>query len=132
MRRWYATVLVVLATAGCGGEGAGDGAASAPSSTPPSTTAPPTTPAGTPTPTANDLRSVLRMAAISEESYFVDTNAYTTDLRKLVEAGLEVPPGVTVKVVSATSSAYCLTATGGGLALYLDSDAGKPTETPCR
>jgi hypothetical protein len=87
-----------------------------------------------PKPTIEQMGIGLQQAAIAEESYSTENNgAFTTRQADLVDQGARYAPGVTVAVVSADKDRYCLKATGvGTLALYYDSQRGRPSTTACR
>jgi hypothetical protein len=117
----------LLALAGCGGGKTVDAAKA-----PPTTAAPTPAKPASPTPSGADLAATLRLAAVSEEMHYDETGAYTTSLKALVAQDLQVPPGVTVKVVSATKARYCLSATAEGYSLYFDSADGRVSSRRCR
>ncbi len=80
----------------------------------------------------DDVGAGLKDAAVAEEAYFSDNATYTTDLSKLLDEGMVPRAGVTVRVVSASRSAYCLAASGGAITLYYSTATGQISETPCR
>ncbi len=80
------------------------------------------------------LRSDLKSAAISEESYATDNDGtYTTDLSLLVGQGMRVTPGDTVSVLDADGQHYCLSATSihSLETWYMTSEDNLPTTQPC-
>jgi hypothetical protein len=79
------------------------------------------------------VKATLRNAATAQETYATDHNAYTRRLADLQTAGLKLPRGVTVKIVSAGKVRYCLSASVAGKQVhYLDSDDGEPTTKACK
>ncbi len=119
------TAVVLAAAVGCGSADDGEGVRNAPESTTP----PPTT---GPALTAQDVASVLKNAATAEEAYATEAMRYTTKVSDLEAQGLVVQPGVTVKVATATKTAYCLEASGAGIVLSYDSATGAPKRGRCR
>jgi hypothetical protein len=123
----YALALALALTA-CGGDA---------TVTPAATTAPPpTTPAAPTTTGTTSLRALgaeVRDAAVAAEIYYSDEGTYAGLTPAILAANEYQPkPGITIAVVSATATRYCLAARSGGLAMYLSSDDGKITTTPCR
>ncbi|HEU0132825.1 MAG TPA: prepilin-type N-terminal cleavage/methylation domain-containing protein, partial [Mycobacteriales bacterium] len=80
-------------------------------------------------------KSELRNAAVAQESYFTENATYTTDKTAtgLGGEGFNASTKVTLNVVSASSTAYCMSAvhTSGGATYYLTNTGGQPTTTPC-
>lgn len=111
-------LAALLALAACGG---GDD----PGTTP--TTPAPTTAAAS----RNDVGQALKDAAIAAETYYSDTGRYDFDEGDLATQGFTAPPGVTVTVVSASGTEYCLSAAGGGVTLYYSTTSGNVSEQPC-
>jgi ABC-type glycerol-3-phosphate transport system substrate-binding protein len=78
------------------------------------------------------LGSQLYAAASAEESYRLESGAYTANAADLTAQGMKAEPGVTVTVVSADASRFCLRAGGvGKLFLYYDSARGRPGTDAC-
>ena len=78
------------------------------------------------------LGSQLYAAASAEESYRLEVGAYTANVADLAVQGMKAEPGVTVTVVSADASRFCLRAGGvGKLFLYYDSARGRPGTDAC-
>jgi type IV pilus assembly protein PilA len=80
----------------------------------------------------------LRNAATAQESYFTETraltgggngNTYTSDLAALGTEGFNPSGGVTVRVTSASTTAYtmCAVHTSGGRAFQISSGSGTIT-----
>ena len=79
-----------------------------------------------------DVRQALRMAAIAQESHFLDAGEYTTSVPVLVEEGYEAEDGVDLEVVRANPSEYCMTASKDGkYVTYLSSTSTGPSTQPC-
>jgi hypothetical protein len=78
------------------------------------------------------LGSQLYAAATAQESYRLESGAYATNVADLAAQGMKAEPGVTVAVVSADASRFCLRAGGvGTLFLYYDSARGRPGTNAC-
>ena len=121
-------VLLAMALVGCGDDpSVSPGAASDPSPSVATSSARPTSAATS----APNLGEVLRDASIAEEAYFTDSGTYTTDLGTLQEQGLEIPAGVTVRVIHASATRYCISVSGSAGTFYVDSETGQPGTTPC-
>jgi len=78
--------------------------------------------------------SALKNAATSQESFGTANNgAYTSSVLALQSEGFNNVSGVTLSVVSATASAYCLKADHAQPVpdLYYSSTTGKPSPTAC-
>ena len=81
-----------------------------------------------------NAQSDLRNAAVAQESYFTDHAAYTNNgAGELAAAGYNKSANITLSVISATSSHYCMSAvhTSGGSTWYMSNDTGEPTTTVC-
>ena len=78
--------------------------------------------------------SALKNAATAQESFGTANNgAYTSSVPALQSEGFNNVSGVTLSVVSATASAYCLKAVHAQPvpALFYSSTTGKPSPTAC-
>lgn len=115
-------VVALLFLAACGNDDGG---------TPQATQAPTTAAASTAAPSESDVASTLKEAAIAAEEYSVDKETYPANLAELTATGFQPIPGVTVAVVSASKTAYCLSAAGGGVTLYYSSTVGKVSPQRC-
>ncbi len=83
-------------------------------------------------PSISALGSQLYAAASAEESYRLESGAYTANVADLAAQGMKAEPGVTMTVVSADASRFCLRAGGvGTLFLYYDSVRGRPGTDAC-
>ena len=78
-------------------------------------------------------KSELKNASTAQESWFTDNDGYTLDTANLETEGLNLSEDVTLVVVSATTTAYCMSAEhdSGGAVFYLSSETGSPSETAC-
>ena len=122
MRRLWlvAGCVVVVSFAACGGDEGGDekpsqkSAAEAPSQA-----------------QLDSLETALKNAATAEEAYAVDNLTYTASLTDLEATGLKLPSDITLEVVAATDSSYCLEASLDGTVMYLDSETRDPQEGTC-
>jgi len=123
MRGSSVLLAALLALTACGGD---------PDPTITASADPQSAPATTPAPSGRDVEHTLREAATAIETYYSDTGTYVgATPAKLAEQGLTPDPGVTVDVVSSTSTEYCLSATGGAITLYFSSAVGKVSQTAC-
>jgi hypothetical protein len=90
-------------------------------------------PAATAKPSISALGSQLYAAATAQESYRLESGSYATNAADLAAQGMKAEPGVTLAVVSADASRFCLRAGGvGTLFLYYDSVRGRPGTNACR
>jgi hypothetical protein len=104
--------LLLLAPAGCGHAAA--------------------KPSGAAKPSISALGAQLYAAATAPESYRVEAGAYTANVADLSAQGMKAEPGVTLTVLSASASGFCLRAGGvGKLFLYYDSLRGRPGTNAC-
>ena len=80
------------------------------------------------------VESSLASAAIAQESYIAQPrDSYTDDVAQLLERGFQARPAVSIDVLSAGTSSYCIQATHRNLptdhpfkvASY-DSEVGRP------
>ena len=72
----------------------------------------------------------LRMAATSQQLYYVDQNAYTGNVTDLEAYGFrQVEQVVTVGVANA--STYCMDTPGGGGRFRITQDTGRPVSGAC-
>ncbi len=121
-RRWLVAGCLVVATfAACGG---GDGGDEEPADQKATAEAPSQA-------QLDSLETVLKNAATAEEAYAVENFTYTASVTELEATGLNVPPDITVEVVAATDSSYCLEASLDGTVMYLDSATNDAQEGNC-
>ncbi len=78
-------------------------------------------------------KSELRNAAVAQESFFTDNDRYTAVEADLVAEGFNRSPSVTFTPISASTTAYCMSAvhSSGGATFYMTQASGQPTETVC-
>jgi type IV pilus assembly protein PilA len=78
-------------------------------------------------------KSELRNAAVAQESYFTENASYTNASGNLTTEGFNASSNVTLAVISASSTAYCMSAVhnSGGAKYYLTNVGGAPTKTAC-
>jgi type IV pilus assembly protein PilA len=79
-------------------------------------------------------KSELRNAAVAQESYFTENASYTATAGNLTTEGFNASSNVTLTVISANSTGYCMSAvhTSGGATYYLTNIGGAPQKTtPC-
>ena len=82
----------------------------------------------------SQMESALKNAATAQESYLTTSTAYTSNTALLGSVGFKSAPDVTISVISATGTAYCMRAGHASLTTvtyYYDSDEGRPTTTAC-
>ena len=83
----------------------------------------------------SQTESALKNAATAQESYLTSAGSYTTNTASLGSEGYKATSGVTLSIISATGTEYCMRAIhsnlGSAKAYYYDSDEGKPTTTAC-
>jgi type IV pilus assembly protein PilA len=72
----------------------------------------------------------LRMAATSQQLYYVDQNAYAGDTTDLEAYGFRQGEQV-VTVGAADASTYCMQAPGGGGTFRITQDTGRPVSGAC-
>jgi type IV pilus assembly protein PilA len=72
----------------------------------------------------------LRMAATSQQLYYVDQNAYAGNATDLEDYGFRQGEQV-VTVGAADTSTYCMQAPGGGGTFRITQDAGRPVSGAC-
>ena len=72
----------------------------------------------------------LRMAATSQQLYYVDQNAYAGDATDLEAYGFRQGEQV-VTVGAADASTYCMQAPGGGSTFRITQDTGRPEAGIC-
>jgi len=81
---------------------------------------------------AVDASVELQSAAEAEHSYHDGHNTYTEDLGLLKAYGYLNPKGdKSVRVISATATTFCLSATTFGETQYVDQNHSSPRSTPC-
>ena len=81
-----------------------------------------------------ELQSVLKNAATAEESYAVGNKGrYTRVLAELKAEGLQLPPGVELRVVGPVRDGYCIEAQARGVrgTMHYSSTTGSPEEGTC-
>lgn len=81
------------------------------------------------------LKSDLANAATAEATALATSGTYTASMGQLRNAGFIASSTDTVRIVSASATHYCLSATStlpGAGTLYLDSARGVPSTAPCR
>jgi type IV pilus assembly protein PilA len=78
-------------------------------------------------------KSELRNAAVAQESYFTENAGYTTTLANLTTEGFNSSTNVTLSLISASTTAYCMSAVhnSGGATYYLTNTGGAPSKTAC-
>lgn len=74
----------------------------------------------------------LRQAVAAQERIRTDSGRYADTTAALVDAGLQTTLGVTVRVLRADTTAYCMSATSGGITLYASQATPAPAPAPCR
>jgi type IV pilus assembly protein PilA len=72
----------------------------------------------------------LRMAATSQQLYYVDQNAYAANATDLEAYGFRQGEQV-VTVGAADASSYCMQAPGGGGTFRITQDTGRPVSGAC-
>jgi type IV pilus assembly protein PilA len=72
----------------------------------------------------------LRMAATSQQLYYVDQNAYAGDTTDLEAYGFRQGEQL-VTVGAADASTYCMQAPGGGGTFRITQDTGRPVSGAC-
>src|SRR5215218_8423894 len=72
----------------------------------------------------------LRMAATSQQLYYVDQNAYAGNATDLEAYGFRQGEQV-VTVGAADASTYCMQAPGGGGTFMITQDTGRPVSGAC-
>ena len=78
------------------------------------------------------LKSDLSSAATAEATVLATNGTYTPSLAVLKANGFVASQPDTLRVVSASASRFCLSASSTlGGTLYLDSNRGVPSTTPC-
>ena len=81
-------------------------------------------------------KSALKNAATAQESYYTDAtpSSYTTSVASLNNEGFNNSANVTVSVVSASTTAYCMKAVHSSNPTkfwYISSATGSPSTTAC-
>jgi type IV pilus assembly protein PilA len=84
-------------------------------------------------------KSELRNAAVAQESYFTEAASYTTlvgtagGTTGLTGEGFNASSNVTLAVISASPTAYCMSAVhnSGGATYYLTNTGGAPSKNAC-
>ena len=78
------------------------------------------------------LQSIVKNAAVAEESYLTSNGTYTDSVEDLEAEGLDVPEGITVEVEADEGTAYCIQASDdSGSVFHYDSTEGEPAQGPC-
>ena len=78
------------------------------------------------------LKADLSNAATAEETALATNSSYSASIPQLRASGFIESAGDTVKIISASATHYCLSATSQlGGTLYLDSALGTPSINPC-
>jgi type IV pilus assembly protein PilA len=74
----------------------------------------------------SNAKSDLRNAAVAQESYFTDNDAYTSVNADLETEGFNPSGSVTLAVISSSTTDYCMSAihTSGGSMWWFDSNDG--------
>jgi type IV pilus assembly protein PilA len=72
----------------------------------------------------------LRMAATSQQLYYIDQNSYAGDATDLEAYGFRQGEQV-VTVGAADASTYCMQAPGGGVTFRITQDSGRPVPGAC-
>ena len=72
----------------------------------------------------------LRMAATSQQLYYVDQNAYAANTTDLEDYGFRQGEQM-VTVGAADASTYCMQAPGGGGTFMITQDTGRPVSGAC-
>ena len=79
-----------------------------------------------------ELESTLKNVATAEESYLTTNGSYTTSLQELAREGLQVAPGVSVRIRARGTREYCIEASAPDApVLHYDSAEALPAEGPC-
>jgi hypothetical protein len=80
-----------------------------------------------------ETKSDLRNAAIAEETYFTDHQAYATSLGELAQAGFSATAAAQVTIVARGPNGYCLqeTSQSGSTWSYDPARTAPITQTPC-
>jgi type IV pilus assembly protein PilA len=83
-------------------------------------------------------QSELRNAAVAQESHYTGQgagNSYTNSLADLTAQGFRTAADVTFTPISASTTAYCMSAVHNSAPAtdvwYFDSNVGAPTQTAC-
>lgn len=74
----------------------------------------------------------LRAAVTAQDEVHASQGRYAEDAAALVAAGLRTTVGVTVRVLSADATSYCMSASGAGVTLYASAADPEPSAQPCR
>lgn len=77
-----------------------------------------------------EVTTTLRNAAVAEESFYTENGTYTDSLPALVREGLD-PRGVTVTILSASETGYCMAASDGRQTRWLSNNGFSPSLAPC-
>lgn len=78
------------------------------------------------------LKADLANAATAEESALATNSSYSASIPQLRASGFTESAGDTVRIISASATHYCLSATSQlGGTLYLDSALGTPSTLAC-
>ena len=79
------------------------------------------------------LQGALQNASLAQETVHTTTGTYATDVTALKNNGMTTDPTVTITVVSASATAYCMQATKTGLdaTWHYNSAEGRPAEGTC-
>jgi type IV pilus assembly protein PilA len=78
-------------------------------------------------------KSELRNAAVAQESFYTESDTYTTTLADLEAEGFNASSDVTLTLTSGDTAGYCMSAVhvSGGDTWYLGSDGGEANTTGC-
>lgn len=81
----------------------------------------------------SNAKSDLRNAAVAQESYFTDNDAYSGDTADLTTEGWNKSADVTMTIVSADTDSYCMQAVhdSGGDTWSFDSAGGLTNGANC-
>lgn len=78
------------------------------------------------------LETVVKDAAVAEESYFTSELAYTDSVDDLEAQGFDVPEGITVDITLNGQDGYCVQASDdSGSVFRYDSSVGQPEQGEC-
>lgn len=81
---------------------------------------------------AVDTTLELQSAAEAEHNYHDGTGTYTSDLEVLEQHGyVNVSGDTDIRIISATDTTFCISATTLGETQYVDQNHSTPTSTPC-
>ena len=82
----------------------------------------------------SQMESALKNAATAQESFLTANTAYTSNTAALGSEGLKTAPDVSMGVIDATGTRYCMRATHSslsGVTYYYDSNTGRPSTAVC-